>query len=163
MAGSDMYLKLGDIAGESEDKTLANHIELESYNWGAHHDGTSQFGGGAASGKTSFQDFSFTKKTDKSSPIIMQKCAIGEHIKEAVLKVRKATGKGGQEIFLTVTFTDVLLSSYSVSAGGVGSIQTEHISFNFSKIKYEYKPQKPDGSLDSAVPATYDIKKQVAS
>ena len=29
-----------------------------------------------------------------------------------------------------------------------GVVPTDQVSINFTKIKFEYKPQKPDGSLD---------------
>ena len=38
-------------------------------------------------------DISFTRKVDKSSPILMLKCATGKHIKEAIIVVRKAGKK----------------------------------------------------------------------
>jgi type VI secretion system secreted protein Hcp len=32
------------------------------------------------------------------------------------------------------------------------------VSLNFSKIEYEYKEQKPDGTLGGTVKAGYDVK-----
>ena len=37
----------------------------------------------------------------------------------------------------------------------------DQISLNFSKIEFEYKAQKADGSLDSPVKAGYDVKQNV--
>jgi type VI secretion system secreted protein Hcp len=34
----------------------------------------------------------------------------------------------------------------------------DQVSLNFSKVKFEYKPQKADGSLDAALHFKYDIK-----
>jgi len=36
---------------------------------------------------------------------------------------------------------------------------TEQFSLNFSKIQYDYKEQKADGSLGGAVTMGYDLKK----
>jgi type VI secretion system secreted protein Hcp len=46
-----------------------------------------------------------------------------------------------------------------VRAGDI--IPVDQISFNFSKIEYEYKPQKPDGTLDAPVKTGYDLKLNV--
>ena len=158
MAAVDYYLKLDGVDGESLDSKHKGTIEIESFSWGATQSGTSGHGSGAGAGKVSFQDFHFTMKINKASPKLMEKCATGEHIKNAILTARKAGGR--QEEYMKVTFTDVLVSSFQT--GGVGSadvVPTDQISFNFSKIEMEYKEQKEDGSLGGAIKAGYDIKK----
>jgi type VI secretion system secreted protein Hcp len=47
------------------------------------------------------------------------------------------------------------------SARPVGPI--ESFSLNFTKIEYEYKQQKPDGTLAGAIKTSYDIKQQQGS
>jgi len=49
------------------------------------------------------------------------------------------------------------VSSYQTS-GSTDLVPTDHVSFNFAKIELEYRPQKPDGSLDAAVTAGWDVK-----
>ncbi len=34
----------------------------------------------------------------------------------------------------------------------------DQCSLNFAKIEFSYSPQKPDGSLDAAVIAAWDVK-----
>jgi type VI secretion system secreted protein Hcp len=81
-------------------------------------------------------------------------CATGEHIKKAVLVCRKA-GKEQQE-YLKVTMSDCLVSSYSLGGGG-STVPRDAHALSFGKIEIEYKPQKADGTLDSAVKAGYDV------
>jgi type VI secretion system secreted protein Hcp len=103
------------------------------------------------------QDFHFVMKINKASPKLMLACATGEHIKEATLTCRKA-GKEQQE-FLKIKFEDLLVSSYQTGGSGHGDIvPTDQISLNYSKIHFEYKEQKPDGTLGGAVKAGYDLK-----
>ena len=74
-----------------------------------------------------------------------------------MLICRKA-GKSQQE-FLKVNFYDLLVSSYQTGGSGHGDIvPTDQISLNYSKINFEYKEQKPDGSLGAATTAGYDLK-----
>jgi type VI secretion system secreted protein Hcp len=113
--------------------------------------------GGGGSGKVKFNDFHFVMKVNKSSPKLMLACASGEHIKKAILTCRKA-GKDQQE-YLKFTFSDCLVSSFQQGGSSSGEIiPTDQISLNFAKIEQEYKAQKPDGTLDGAVKAGWDLK-----
>ena len=109
--------------------------------------GTFSAGGGGGAGKVQMEDFSFVMSTNKASPLLFQKCANGEHIKSAILTVRKA-GKEQQE-YLKWTFTDLLVSSYKTS-GSAGSdlLPMDEISLNFAKVQIDYKEQNADGTLD---------------
>jgi len=82
--------------------------------------------------------------------------ATGEHIKEVTLTVRKAGGE--QQEYLTYTFTDVLVTSLTSSAGTGDPVPTEQVSFNFSKIEMEYKPQSVDGARAIPITASWDLK-----
>jgi type VI secretion system secreted protein Hcp len=155
MAAVDFFLKLDGIEGESHDDKHKNEIDLSSWSWGESQSGSHSAGGGGGAGKVSMQDFHFVMKMNKATPKLMLACANGEHIKHATLTCRKA-GKEQQE-YLKIKMSDVLVSSYQT--GGHGEIvPTEQIKLNFSKIEFEYKPQKPDGTLDSPVKAGYDLK-----
>ncbi|HEY1287643.1 MAG TPA: type VI secretion system tube protein Hcp [Burkholderiales bacterium] len=152
---ADIFFKIGDIKGESLDDKHKGEIEVLSWSWGVSQTGTMAFGSGGGAGKAAFQDISFTHHLDKASPTLAKVCATGEHIKEALLTVRKA-GKGQQE-FLHIKLADVIVTS--VQQGSSGSdAPHENVSLNFSKIVLDYKPQKQDGSLDAAVSFKYDVK-----
>ena len=152
----DTFLKLGDIKGESKDSKHGGEIEVLSWSWGLSQTGSMSYGGGGGAGKANFSDLNFMHNIDKSSPVLMLKCATGEHIKEATLVSRKA-GKTQQE-YLIIKLNDILITS--VQTSGSSENPTESVSMNFSKIQLDYKPQKEDGSLDGAVPFVYDLKKQ---
>jgi type VI secretion system secreted protein Hcp len=160
MAANDYFLKIDGIQGESTDEKHANEIDLLSFSWGASQQGTSHMGGGLGAGKVSFQDFHFTMKVGKQSPILFLSCAMGKHIPSALLTVREAGGK--QQEYLKVKFTDLLISNYtSGGSGGIDIKPVDSCSFNFSKIEWDYKPQNKDGNLGGAVTAGWDQKKNV--
>jgi len=115
------------------------------------------YGSGGGEGKATFHDLSFTHKVDKASPVLMQACATGVHLKDGTITVRKA-GKGQQE-FLVIKMNDVIITSVTHgSAGGDGA--SENVSIAFAKVAVEYKPQKADGSLDAGIHFKYDLKAQ---
>lgn len=158
----DMFLKLDGIDGESTDKGHKNEIQIESFSWGASNSGSAAHGGGGGgAGKASFQDFSFTTRVSKASPRLFLACASGEHIKSALLTVRKAGGE--QQDFLKVTMSDLLVSSYKAegASGADAPVPVDQVSLNFAKIQVSYSPQRPDGSLEGAVTAGWDLQKNV--
>jgi len=158
MSAVDYFLKIDGIEGESADAKHKGEIDLESWSWGAAQSGGSAYGGGGGAGKVSMQDFHFTMKVNKSTPKLILACASGQHLKEAQLTCRKAGGK--QEEFLKYYFYDLLISSYQTGgSGGADVIPTEQISFNYAKMKTEYKEQKADGTLGGAISAGWDLKK----
>jgi type VI secretion system secreted protein Hcp len=151
---ADIFAKLGDIKGESLDDKHKDQIEVLSWSWGVANAGTVSAGGGAGAGKAHFHDLSFTHKIDKASPALLRECATGRHLKEATITRRKA-GKGQQE-FLIIKMNDVIVTS--VAGADDGSAQTETVTLAFAKVDVEYRPQKPDGSLDAGIHFKYDLK-----
>lgn len=156
MAASDYFLKLDGIDGESAQDGHKGEIDVESWSWGETNAGTTHHGGGGGAGKVQMQDFHFVMRYNKASPKLKLACAEGTHIKKATFTARKAGGK--QEIFLTINFSDLLVSSYQ-TGGSKGSTEImDQISLNFAKIETEYKEQKADGSMGGAIKTGYDIK-----
>src|SRR5206468_10164240 len=157
MAAVDFFLKIDGIEGESGDHKHAKEIQLESWSWGETQSGSHSAGGGGGAGKVSMQDFHFVMKINKASPKLLLACASGSHIKKAELICRKA-GTTQQE-FLHVIMDDLLVSSYQTGGSGHGGVvPTDQISLNYSKIEFEYKEQKADGSLGAPTKAGWNLK-----
>lgn len=153
---SSIFARIGTIKGESRDAKHKDEIEVLSWSWGVSQSGTAGHGGGGGAGKASFQDLTFTHHVDKASPLLMKACATGEHVKDATITVRKA-GKGQQE-YLVITLTDLLVTSVSTSVSAEGDATMESVGMSFAKVDLEYKPQKADGSLEAGIHFTYDLK-----
>lgn len=151
----DMFLKIEGVKGESQDAKHPDEIQIESFSFGVSNIGSVGQGGGLGSGKANFQDFSFHKRADLASPMLMQKCAQGEHIKTAVLTARKA-GKNPQDYY-KITFSDILISGFDNTGSGHDATPMEHCTLQFTKIEFEYKPQKADGSLGSVSKGVYNL------
>jgi type VI secretion system secreted protein Hcp len=152
---SDIFVKIGDIKGESLDDKHKDEIEVLSFSWGVTNTGAATPGGGGGASKATFQDLSIVHNLDKASPKLLEACATGVHLKDATITHRKS-GKGQQE-FLIVKMNDVIITA--VSHGGTAAEPAaETVSLAFAKVDLEYKPQKPDGSLDTGVHFKYDLK-----
>ena len=152
---SDIFAKIGDIKGESLDSKHKDEIEVLSFSWGVTNTGSLAHGGGGGEGKATFHDLSFVHRIDKASPNLMKACATGTHLKEATITQRKA-GKGQQDYFI-VKMNDVIITSVT-QAGNSGQPGSESVTFAFAKVELEYKPRKPNGSLDAGIHFKYDLK-----
>lgn len=143
MAG-DVYLKLTDHDGESTDSAHKGEIEILSYSAGVSMPvSTRSTSGSATVEKASLSDLSLTKLTDASSAALFKSSCQGSHIKEAILSVNRADGKGGKVEYLKYTLGDVVISSYQVSGSDGGGVPVESFALNFANIKIEYKPTDP--------------------
>ncbi|MDO8478516.1 MAG: type VI secretion system tube protein Hcp [Candidatus Rokubacteria bacterium] len=151
----DIFAKIGTIKGESLDAKHKDEVEVLSWSWGVSQTGGTGQGGGGGSGKASFSDFHLAHHIDKASPLLMAACATGKHIKDATITARKA-GKGQQE-FLIIKMNDILITSVQPSLSD-GEVGVEGVTLKPAKVDLEYRPQKPDGSLDAGVHFKYDIK-----
>jgi type VI secretion system secreted protein Hcp len=150
------FLKIDGIDGESMNQQYKNHIELDTFSFGATQQGTFSSNSGGGAGKVSMQDFHFVMSVNRASPKMLLACANGEHIKSAKLYCCKA-GKE-QQTFMTITFTDVMVSSFQTGGSNGSELPQESISLNFAKIEYEYKVQQADGTLGGSIKAGYDLK-----
>lgn len=151
----DMFIKIGDIKGESKDSKHKEKIDVLAWSWGLSNSGNAQVGGGAGAGKVNVQDLSFTKYIDSATCPLMLAASSGKHYKEALLIVRKAGDKPLE--YVKIKMEDVLITSVSTGGSGGEDRLTENVSLNFAKVSVDYTPQKPDGSGDTAIPYSWDI------
>jgi type VI secretion system secreted protein Hcp len=155
----DIYLQLDGVTGESTRQNYSGWIELDSFSFGASNPvsiGTGSTGAGA--GKVSLSSFNVMKRTDSSSPVLFQKCCMGQHFSKASIALNKAGGVASVK-FLVYDFTEVFAESIQWSGGqGGDDTPAEAISFAFASINVTYTPQKVDGTPGSAVVAGWDVK-----
>ncbi len=156
----DMFIKVGDIKGESSDDKHAGEVDVLSWSWGMSQSGSMHMGGGGGAGKVNVQDLSFTKYIDKATPNLMKFCCNGKHFPEALLTVRKAGEKPLE--YYKITMNDVIVSSISTGGSGGEDRLTENVTLNFAKVKVSYQAQKKDGTADGGViEMGWDIEKNV--
>jgi type VI secretion system secreted protein Hcp len=151
----DMFIKIGDIKGESVDSKHKDEIDVLAWSWGASQSGTTHMGPGGGAGKVNVQDLSITKYVDRSTPTLMGYCYKGTHIAKTTLTVRKAGDKPLE--YIVINMEDAIITAITTGGSGGEDRFTENISINFAKVSVDYTPQKKDGSGDAKVPFAYDI------
>ncbi len=155
----DMFIKVGDIKGESQDKTHKEEIDVLAWSWGMSQSGTTHVGGGGGSGKVSIQDLSFTKYVDTATTALMTACCKGTHIPKVNLTVRKA-GDTPLE-YIKLELETVIVTSVSSGGSGGEDRLTENVSLNFAKFKYEYTKQADKGGKGATSTSGWDVAANV--
>lgn len=130
-SAADFFLQVEGVDGESTDSDHRNWIELESWSFGVSNSGAARAaGGGGGAGRTEFQPLVFRKRIDKSSPVLFQRSATGQHIRDVTLS---CVARGRREEYLVIKLSDVMVTSYQVS-GEDGA--TEVIVLSFARVEY---------------------------
>lgn len=159
----DFSLKIDGIKGEARGANSKDEIDLESWSFGITQAASFGAGGrGGGVGKVAFNDISFRARMSCASPKLMDACATGKHIGQAILTCRKAGGK--QEVFYSITLSDVLVSSYRTGASGASGseesiLPIDEFTLNFARIESSYKQQDSKGSVGAAVKSGWDVRK----
>jgi len=154
----DGFLKLDQIKGESKVEGHVGEIDILDVHFNLNQPASMAYGGGGGTGKVDFHDISFTKRFEKSSPVLMGKCADGTHIPNGLVTLRKAAGTDNKPLdYLKIKLEDILISSVTPSGLGSGD-GMEHLTLNFAKITMDYTEQKDDGSKGDNVTFGWDNK-----
>lgn len=160
-AATDYFLTFKDITGSSVDKTHKGAIDIESFSWGLSVATAISGSGGAGAGKPVFSDFSWVQSgSDISFPALFVDAAQGKKIASAELDLVKLGDKPFS--YLTMTFTDVILTNLQV-AGSSGGVPWVDGSFAYGKVELKVTPQKPDGSPGASVTGTWDVIKNTGN
>jgi type VI secretion system secreted protein Hcp len=157
----DFFLKLDGIDGESTDSKHPGELGLLDFSMGASNRAKwGDYGGGS---KAVIPDVRFFMYVDISYPKLKLACATGASISKAVLTCRKA-GKGQQE-YLRVTFSDLLITSCEITAGHPKWDEAPVVEFalSFVQQQMEYREQRDNGTLGGSMMAKIDLTGQKAS
>lgn len=152
----DMFIKIEGVEGESKDEAHRGEIDVLAWSWGVSNIGSGTVGGGGGAGKADFQDLSLTKYLDKSSPKLMEACASGQPLPEAILVLR-STGEQPLE-YLVIRMENVLVTSVSTGGSGGEDRLTENVTLNYAKIEVKYTESTPDGTAGAEVNFGWDVE-----
>ena len=151
----DMFIKIGNIDGESTDPAHPGEIDVLAYSLGFSNSGDVRSPAGNGVGKASAQDLSITVYNSKASLQLFTAVATGKVFKEATLTLRRA---GATPIeFLKIRLENVLISSDSTGGSGGEDRPTENYSLNYARIIFAYTGQDPTGVELPAIKAGFDF------
>jgi type VI secretion system secreted protein Hcp len=148
IAATDIFLKVGDIVGESSDDKHPNEIAVLAWSWGVN---------GAIPGKKAdaqpacSQPLSVDKYVDRATPPLMLSASLGTTHPRATLTLRKA---GATPIeFVVVTLTNVTVKSLTNGGSAGDDRMRESLTLAFSSATITYRQQQSDGRAGPEVSA----------
>jgi type VI secretion system secreted protein Hcp len=139
----DVFLKLGNIKGESADHKHKDEIHLLSWSWGMSNE-VQMTTAGAGAGKVSFGALRIVHYVDRATPELMLACASGTHFSSGRLTVRKA-GERPME-YLKIDLGEVFVTNVEVSDGHADEHSIETVTLKFVSVRVTYALQRADGT-----------------
>ncbi len=154
-AGTQIFLKLSGIEGESTDPSHDRWIDVLSWNWSIANE--------AHSSTNVKMSLTFTKHVNTATPVLMRASARGRHIPNAVLIVR-ITGDLNEPVQqIKYEMKDVTVTSYQTNSDAAedGSpFPEEEISMNFERVTLNYgSRQDRYGSITPGFDFNWYIRK----
>ena len=109
---------------------------------------------GSGSGKAVLNELLIEKSVDTMSRSLFAMAATGGHLAKMQLYMRKAGIAGGKP-YLVYAFTMVFLSKIDWGASSGDEQLIERLTFVYGALALGYYPQKPDGTLGTAVKTSW--------
>ncbi len=158
MGNGNIWIKIDGIKGKF--LPVPDAIEVDSFSWGVHNaQGASKASGESQAGKANFGELNITKACDANSPKIMEFIGEATAIKKIEFGYMKQINSANQ------TYIKLILEQaffVSMQLHGSGENPGESISIAYSKIRFEYYPEKGDKKgLEGAIGGGWDQMKNV--
>ena len=154
-----LYVQCKDIEGEATDSNHQKWIICDSASLPVFRSIPS----GAVDqqrtkGETSLGDITLVRQLDKSSPKLMEACALGKFNKEVLIEFTTTTG-GKTDTYLKWKLENVVVTGYSCHGNSSAEpLPSEQISFNFTKITKTYTEfDNKTGSKKGNVESSYEM------
>jgi type VI secretion system secreted protein Hcp len=144
-----IFIGMEGIKGESKDAKHEGEIEVLSWSWGVTNLAPRVAGKvGGAAGKASSSDLFFSHRIDLASPSLINACASGRHLKEAIVTVQKAGPK--PQPFLVINLYDLIVKSVETGVDTLQNSITENVALSFTRMEFVYNELNLDGTLGSS-------------
>lgn len=152
-AAPNIFMKVAGVTGESTNAQYPGWTDLLSLDAGLTN---TRSHGTPGPSKSSASDVSCTAYMDKATSGLTQKCADGANVPKVEFAFIKMGGE--QAEYMRLTIEDVYVTQVHM-VSSPGEHPTFQYSFNFARLKIDYKPQTERGAPGGATSATWDINR----
>lgn len=129
-ASVDMFLKVDNINGESQDYAHPAEIDVLDWSWGLSK--------ASGTNPVSVTDLSVTKYVDSASPYLMAMCAKGTMRQTVTLTLRSV---GDHPVgFFRIALTKVIVTAVTMGGSCGEHRLIEKIALNFAEMTLTYRP-----------------------
>lgn len=158
-ANPPMTITADPVADPYYKATFANAaaVELRQFSLAAENPATiGSATSGAGAGKLMFNELFIEKSVDMLSRSLFTMAAKGAHFTKLQLYVRRA-GTTGSKPYLTYSFGTVFVSKIDWTTSSGDEEPLERVTFVYGAMALIYSPQKPDGTLGTAVKTGWSV------
>ena len=150
------YLAIPGIQGDSTAARHHGEIEVDAWSFGCSLAAATHHASGAGAGRPQFTEATFSCRGGRASPLLLEFCATGRSVPEAVLTQESTSEAGGQ--VTEVRFSDGRITSYS--ATGADAALRDAFRLSFTRVTFSVRTQRADGSLGAPVTTTQSVRAQ---
>ncbi len=152
------FLKIDDIAGESQRAEHEEEIDVHGLRWGAELPTQSSRTRGRTRARAQVDQLEVRKFYDASSPYLLLGCMQGRAYPEMTLAVRKDSGDAHLD-YLVITMTNVVVVDVEMTDRDIpdNDLIEERIALSFEKVNVKYTVQADDHSAGDEHEIEYDI------
>ncbi len=154
LAGTNIFLKLDGIQGESTDSQHPNEINLLSYSQNVSNSLSVTAGSGGSSGKPLCGAVTVVKRVDRASPALIGDVLTGRTIKTGLISF-VTTGAQAQTTY-SVTLNNLYVTSVTQSDSSSADPVTESVTLAPQTLLFTYRQTMPNGSLGNPLTFGFD-------
>lgn len=157
IATADIFLKIDDVKGESQNPQHLEEINVLAWSWGVSNPVDTVLGSAGVGGTPTVSDIKIIKGFDLASTRFFLAVAQGHKYNEAIISVDRR-GPAGPEEYLVITLTDVFISK--IAHGGKDSEEnvSESVTLDFGKIEFKYQQFDASGdAVGAPIKVGYDV------
>ena len=149
------YLAVPGIQGDSTAARHHGEIEVDAWSFGCSLAAATHHASGAGAGRPQFTEATFSCRGGRASPLLLEFCATGRSVPEAVL-TQDSTNE--DRPVTEVRFGDGRITSYTAS--GADAALRDEVRLSFTRVIFSVRTQRADGSLGAPVTTTQTTRAQ---
>ena len=156
MAG---FAKFDGVDGESTDVQHEAWVNFLTFDWGVSRPG-GPTGQSRRRGSVVVDDVVLVFEYEQAMPTLLDRCLRGQVLPKVEIELTSTFGDA-RETYLRYELTNVMVSSYRVSASGDDAADppTVSLSINFEEIKVTYTKRDAQGAVVGTVETKYAREK----
>jgi len=154
LAGTNIFLKLDGIQGESTDSQHLNEINLLAYSQNVSNGAQINMGGGGGGAKPVCGAVTVVKRVDRASPALIGDVLTARTIKTGIISFVTA-GNQAQSTY-SVTLSNIYVTSVVQSDSSGADVVTENVTLAPQTLLFNYRQIMPNGLLGTPQTFGYD-------
>lgn len=155
-AAAGGYMKIPDIAGESQRAQYEDQIVIESVAYSLEGPTQASIGRGRTRARATFGNVVVEKAVDSSSPYLALASAQQKSFKDVTISMTRSGAAGAGHNYLTITLENATIAGVETMVEDNGA-STETVQWSFEKINWKYVEQNDDHSSGTEHETEYDV------